>query len=325
MGRREQHGQNGTGGIPVPMSRGKKALRTVMTLVICALAALFYTLWLRQTKEAAMPPMVMPQPYFYEEEQPVRAVLLWREKVLKAPVSGPVQLAHGGKPAVAARGDVLGTVLSRGKSVPVLSPERGYFVPATDGAENDWEYSRLWPGSGLLPEAPELKWTRNLAPLGADLMMGKLIFMPQKPRAIFYLNLTESLEKELQRGTIMIRKESKGSKWAAHVRVYIKLSGQKAKVALDMPYFPLDMALSREALFFVCAAEDSGLVVPESSVILRDGAYGVFELIGDKLTFREITGKPVKDGMFFVATGLSHGNPVILHAADAEERRVQLW
>ena len=178
-----------------PAGKGIKILRVALVSLICALAAFFYALWLRQTKEAAMPPMVMPQPYFYEEEQPVRAVLLWRETILKSPAGGPLQLTHGGKTAAVADNEVLATILSRGKTVNVRAPGRGYFLPALDGAENHWEYSTLWPGSGLLPEVPKLKWIANLSPLGNDRIVGKLVHMPQRPRAIFYLNLTESLDR----------------------------------------------------------------------------------------------------------------------------------
>ena len=60
-------------------------------------------------------------------------------------------------------------------------------------------------------------------------------------------------------------------------------------------------------------------------MVLRRGTYGVFELVGDRIEFRKVTGKPVSDGRFFVASGLQPGNPVILNAANAEEKRVRLW
>ena len=155
--------------------------------------------------------------------------------------------------------------------------------------------------------------------------MGKLIYLPQEPRAIFYLELTDRLRAGLERGSISIRRESKGPKWTARVRVYVKYGDERAKVALDMPYFPMDMALSREVDFLVCSDEDAGLVVPDSAVTIRHGTYGVFELVGDRLVFRSVTGKPIEDGRFFIASGLSAGNPVILEAANAEEKRVRLW
>lgn len=310
---------------PKKESFGIKAARLLFGAVICALATGFYLLWARQAADEVMPPMVMPEPYFYEEEQPVRALLLWREKVIVSPASGTVQLTSGEKPAPVASGDVMATVMARGGTTRVRAPARGYFVPALDGAEDTWDYPTLWLGSGLLPNAPPVSWIKDLGPLRKDRVVGKLIYLPQNPRAIFYLNLTDKLREGLKRGRIFIRRESKGPKWPADVRVYVTYGGQRAKVALDMPYFPLEMALSRQTNFLVCSDEETGLVVPDSAVVLRSGTYGVFELVGDRLVFRSVTGKPVRGDMFFVSSGLSPGNPVILNAADAEEKRVRLW
>ena len=302
-----------------------RTLRVLFTLAILSLALLFYFSWMKQEQDSAVPPMVMPQPYFYEEEQPVRALLLWHEEVLKSPGAGTVQLTYGAQPAAVAANDVVATVLSRGKTQAVRAPARGYFIPAVDGAEENWDYSSLWLGTGLLPQAPQNTWVEDLAPLGPDRVVGKLVYLPQSPRAVFYLNLTDMLNEGLQRGTILIRRVSKGPKWSARVRVYVKLDEMRAKAAIDMPYFPMDMALSREANFLVCSDEDSGLIVPDTAVVLRNGTYGVFELVGDRLEFRKVTGKPVSGGRFFVSSGLQPGNPVILNAGDAEEKRVRLW
>ncbi len=309
----------------VQESFGKKTLRLTVGAIICILAAGFYFLWMRQAVDFDVPPMVTPQPYFYEEEQPVRALLLWHEKVIQSPNAGTVQLTYGGKPAVVATGDVVATVLSRGGTTNVRAPSRGYFVPALDGAEDSWDYASLWLGSGLLPDTPHVTWIQDLAPLGTNRAVGKLISLPQNPRAIFYVNLTDKLLDELQRGSISIRRDSRGPKWTADVRVYVKYGDQRAKVALDMPFFSMDMVNSREMNFLVCSDEESGLLVPDSAVVLRSGTYGVFELVGDQLVFRSIVGKPLKDDMFFVSSGLSPGNPVILNATNAEEKRVRLW
>lgn len=302
-----------------------RLFRIVFALMIFAIAVGFYRIWVRQTKHEALPPMFMPQPYYYEEEQPVHALLLWREKVVTSPVAGTVQLAAGQKAAAVAANDVVATVLSRGRGTPVRVPSRGYFLPALDGAEDSWEYSKLWLGSGLLPTPPQSRWVQDLAPLDSSRAVGRLIELPQDPRAIFYLNLTDTLKNALERGTLTIRRSSRGPKWSAHVRVFVKYSEQRAKVCLEMPYFPIDMVSSREADFLVCSDEDSGLLVPDSAVTIKNGAYGVFELVGDRLIFRSVTGKPVGDGMFFVSSGLSPGNPVMVNADSAEEKRVRLW
>jgi hypothetical protein len=302
-----------------------RSLRILLGLAILSIAALVFVSWVKHERDSAVPPIVMPQPYFYEEEQPVRALLLWHEKILRAPAAGTVQLTYGAQPAAVAANDVVATVLSRGRTQTVRAPMRGYFLPALDGMEDSWDYSRLWLGSGLLPQAPENNWIDDLAPLGPDRVVGKLIYLPQSPRAIFYLNLTDMLKEGLQRGSILIRRVSRGPKWSAHVRVYVKLDETRVKVAIDMPYFPMDMILSREADFLVCSDEDSGLIVPDTAVVLRNGSYGVFELVADRIEFREVTGKPVSGGRFFVSSGLQPGNPVILNAAEAEEKRVRLW
>lgn len=245
--------------------------------------------------------------------------------MLRSPTDGRVQLASGSNPAVVAAGDVVATVLSRGRTVAVRAPSRGYFVPALDGAENEWSYSSLWLGDSPLQDAPEPEYVEDLSSVHKDEAIGKLIELPQSPRAVFYANLTDAVSQDLDRGQISIRRISHGPVWTAAVRVFKKLGANRVKVVIDMPAFPLDMTLSRSIQFLVCSDEDSGLIVPESAVTLRNGVLGVFELVSDQLVFREVTGKPIKDGMFFVSSGLSPGNPVILEAAEAEEKRVRLW
>ncbi len=304
---------------------GLRLMKVFMVVLIFAMAVGFYLFWALRPQHELVPPMFMPQPYYYEEEQPVQALLLWREETVVSPVQGMVQLAAGQQASAVAAGDVVATVLSRGRGTPVRVSSRGYFLPALDGAEDSWDYSTLWLGSGLLPAAPKIAWVRDLAPLEKNKTVGKLIYLPQQPRAIFYLNLTDTLRAALDRGTISIRRESRGPKWSAHVRVFVKYDELRAKVCLDMPYFPIDMVRSRETRFLVCSDEDSGLIVPDTAVTIRNGTYGVFELVGDRIVFRGVAGKPVGDGMFFVSSGLAPGNPVILNAENAEEKRVRLW
>lgn len=302
-----------------------KLLRLFSMLLIFAAAVGFYIVWSAYSEEETLPTMVMPQFYQYEEEREVRALLLWHEQVLKSTVRGPVQLAGGGQISTVAKNDVVATVMSRGKNTVVRAPARGYFVPALDGAEGTWTYGKIWAGSAILPDTPQPEWIGDLTKLGDDRVVGKLIFLPQNVRAIFYVDLTEALEKSLSKGTLIIRRAPKAPKWSAKVRVSMKYGDIRAKVVIDMPYFSVDMLPTRETRFYVCSEDISGLAVPETAVVIRNGAYGVYELIGDRIIFRKVTGKPISNKRFFISSGLTPGNPVIMDATNAQEKRVRLW
>ena len=304
---------------------GIKLARAVIAIIILGTAGGVYFLWSEYNASEMLPTMVMPQYYLYEEEKEVRALLVWQERLLKSDVSGSLQLSGGGQVTAVAAGDIVATVLSRGKNFTVKAPVRGYFVPALDGAEGKWLYGPLWAGSGVLPEAPTPEWIDDLSTLGGERIVGKLIDLPQKVKAIFYIDLTDTLMKALDKGTIGIKRAPHSPKWPSKVRVSMKYDDAKAKVVIDMPYFPMDMVPYRETSFLVCAEEIPGLAVPETAVVIRSGAYGVFELVGDRLTFKKVTGKPIAGSRFFISSGLSPGNPVIMDATNAKEKRVRLW
>lgn len=295
----------------------------VLFVVLVGLATYWY--WFNATEEAQVPPVVMPRPWVYEEEQPVSALLLWREEVLSSPRSGAVQLTSGGLPSTVARGETVATVLDKGKTWALQSPRRGYYLPWVDGEEGKWDYGRFWPGSNLFPDAPAQRIIENFMELSQDRIIGKVIPLPQWPRALFYANVTPALMASLKRGFVDLRFSSGGPRWRASVRVFLELPAHKVKIAVELPLFPLSMAQSRRAGFLLCAGEASGVVVPESAVVLRDGRMGVYEIIGDRVTWRSVSGRPIGDGQFFVASGLAPGNPVILDGSKAVERRVQLW
>ncbi len=305
--------------------RGKKILARCLTLAIVVVAVLSYLTWLRWVTEAKAPPMVMPLPYVYEDIQPVTAALLWQEELVYAPARGEIQFARDNAVTRVAKGETVATVLSRGRTQAVQAPLQGYFIPAWDGAEGVWTYGALWPGSEILPTPPPLQWLPNLGDVPSHGIVGKLLPLPQRPRAIFYADLTQSVRQDLQRGHLDFRLQDQGAKWRGVVRVFLALTEHRVKVALELPFFPPQLAQSRRLPLLICAGESDGLLVPESSVILKEGSYGVYELVGDRLVFRPVTGRPMEKGMFFVASGLRPGNPVILHGADAVERRVQLW
>ncbi len=297
----------------------------VLSLLIVIAAVLSYVTWLRWFSGVKAPPMVMPHPYVYEEAQPVTAVLLWQEELILSPVAGEVQLPRANTIAKVGKDETVATILYRGRTQSLRAPEQGYFIPAWDGVEGSWSYSEIWPGSELLPSPPPLRWVPNLSELSRDLVVGKLLPLPQKVRAIFYADLTPSLYRDLKRGYLDFRLDPQGATWRASVRVFLALSEQKVKVAVELPFFPPDLVESRTLSLLVCAGESDGVLIPESSVVLKDGTYGVYELLGDRLIFRPITGRPLERGMFFASSGLKSGNPVILNGHDAAERRVQLW
>lgn len=309
-----------------PRSLFIKVLYLFFCLCLLGGSLWLYYCWYRHGQEESIPPMVMPIPYVFEHEQPVQAALLWKEIPVKSPVAGTIQLARGtGRASVVSRNDVLGTVLTHGRTRTLKSPGRGYFVPGTDGAETSWSYSSIWLGSDLLPEPPEFHWTEDLNQLPADRIIGKLIVQPQNPRAVIYVNLNDSLKASLKKGVLWLRSAPHAPKWKAEVRVFVPLGERRAKVCIDMPCFPLEFALSRTVSIYVCSDEEPGVVVPESAVVIRNGSYGVYELIGDRLTFRRVRGRTALDGKFFIASGLSSGNPVALYAEESEEKRIRLW
>jgi hypothetical protein len=101
--------------------------------------------------------------------------------------------------------------------------------------------------------------------------------------------------------------------------------GFRAKVLLDIPWFPPEMILSRNYELLIDLGETSGVAVPESSVAIRDGKRGAFVLKGSDAYFTEVKGRSIDGGKFLVTEGLKLGDAVIVDAYGAREGRVKLW
>lgn len=317
--RTETHEEEGRPG------RLRKVCRLVAVSFVFGCAAWAYWGWLRATQDVQLPPVTFPQPWVYEQQQSVDALLLWQEQLLKSPRDGAVQLTSGGVGAAVVAGEVVATLLSGGQTFNLKSPGRGFFLPWTDGMEGNWSYQNLWPGTAAFPEVPEPKQVENFSEVAAGSIVGKLLPLPQRPRALFYVQTTDFMSAALKKSKVTIRFEPNGSRWQADVRVVLPVSDLMAKVAVELPMFPLWMTRSRRLRLLICAGETSGYLVPESSVVMRQGHWGVYEVNGNRIVFIQVTGWPLGDGRFFISGGLQLGNPLVLDGASAEERRVEVW
>lgn len=306
-----------------PLARGSRIVYGILVTSVTMLAVAFYLAWWWNTTKA-VPDLAAARIGFYREDIPVKAVLLWAEDLVTAPVRGSVQYRHGAKAAFVAKDEVVATVLKGGKSSAVRSREKGYFVPGLDGLEDRWRYSSLWTGSLPLPRVPDLRVFPDFAESRSDRVIGKLIRQPQTLRCIMYCPITDRISCDVDCGHVEFRLDPLGAPFIGAVRV-ARTMGSKVKLYMDLPFFPLRTVFRRDMTLYVNGGEWRGAEIPESAVVIRQGKRGVFVVRGDRAFFREVTGIPMEGNKFLVQTGLNPGNLVLLNGMVGQEGRIRLW
>ena len=254
----------------------------------------------------------------YMEELPLEGVLIWDEQIITADRDG-VLTFQSPLPRRVIRGE---TLVALGGTA-VRSEAAGYFIPAFDGEEGIWTYSRLWLGSGF-PPLRTLTILENGGFVHRGAPIGKFVPQPQDLRCIVYLDRTASLMRDISRGFIEIRLEPDGKPKRATVRAYRDL-GKRVKVYLTLPFFPASIISTRNFSGSVLTGSRQGVAVPDTAVIMRGGSTGVLMVLGGMTEFREVEGFPIDGNKFFITRGVLPGNVVVLHADGIREGIIRLW
>jgi hypothetical protein len=281
-----------------------------------------YALWWER-HESLNPQVVSAAPYVYTERLPVRGVLFWQEERLASRWDGTVTYPSA-EPRRVAKGETVAVVSGPSGKMAVKSPRVGYFVAGLDGAEGKWNYSSFWSDRTSLPDVPAFVPIAPGSAVKKGGAVGKLILQPQELRGIFYADGTPGLFRDIKAGYVRVRLREKEWPQRADVRVH-EAVGQKVRLYLTLPFFPPELALSRGFSMILEGGERSGVAVPETAVTYRDGKLGVYQVEGNVVTFRSVEGLPVEGHRFFVTSGLSSGNVVLLEAQKGKEGKIRLW
>ena len=290
------------------------------TVILSLAGGVFYVylLWL-DSYNTLHPEVVTATAMGYVEELPLEGVLIWDEQVLTATRDGVLTY-----PSSLPRRVMKGEAVAALDGVAVNVGTAGYFVPALDGEEGNWVYSRLWPGIAAFPTFGALNILDNGARLRKGEPVGKLAPQPQELRCIAYLDKTISLAQDVKNGFINIKMNTDDKMLRADVRAYWD-AGQKIKVYLTLPFFPASALLTRAFSCSVLTGNRRGVSVPDSAVILRSGKTGVLMVLGSMTEFTEVEGFPTEGDNFFITKGVLPGNVVVLHADKIKEGVVRLW
>lgn len=308
------------------MKEGKSASQTVYAIwcvILVSLAATFFLAW-QNHHYYTHPSVVAAQSALYIDEYPVEGWLLWQEEVISAPLDGALKFVNGGKVARVAKGEAIAVVQGKDRRV-IWAPKAGYFVPALDGQEGKWSFGRLWLDYDDLPKEVRA----NPVPQGVDVKrgspIGKIIPLPQALRCVFYTYLTPKIKENLERNFLWIRFDERDIPLKVEVLAK-EIIGLKARVNISlMPYFPAHLTVDRKLRFMIYEGRRQGVLVPEESVIFKDGKQGVYVVSKGMVVLREISGVPTEDKMYFVDDGLLPGEIVVLKGDKAREGRVFLW
>ena len=182
----------------------------------------------------------------------------------------------------------------------------------------------MWPGTKELPDPAPLKMIGDEADVRKGEKIGKLVRQPQELRMIGYVDLTEEMKTCLNANRVMVKMDEMDTSSRALVRVF-ETYGHKAKVYLNIPWFPPQMLMSRKYSLLAVTGETSGVTVPESAIGVKDGEQGAYVLRGSDSSFVEVKGRPIDGSRFLVTEGLKLGDAVIVDAYGAREGRVQIW
>jgi len=302
--------------------RGDSLFRRLTYYAVVLLLAIVvlktYLLWL-DNYNTLRPEVVAAAPMGYMEELPLEGVLIWDEQLVTATKDGVLTY-----PSSLPRRVIKGEAVAALDGVAVRVDTAGYFMPALDGEEEKWVYSRLWPGISTFPALGPLNILDNGSRLRKGDPIGKLAPQPQDLRCIAYLDKTVSLMQNVKSGFIDIKMKPDDKTQRATVRVYWE-TGRKIKVYLTLPFFPASAILSRGFACSVITGNLQGVSVPDSAVIQRSGKTGVLMVLGSVTEFMEVEGFPIEGNNFFISKGVMPGNLVVLHADKIKEGVIRLW
>lgn len=301
----------------------RRALYFLLILLIALGSVYLYILWWDH-RESLNPEVTTVVPASHADRIPARGILLWREELVISAWDGGISYSAE-KPARVAKGETVAVVSAPGGKKALGAAKVGYFLPALDGEEGKWTYSAFWNGMEPLPKAPPLRYF----PLSGGATekgraVGKLIPQPQDLRCILYADLSPSLQEDIKGGFVRIK--VKDTDWPSRAEVRVaRFHESKVKLYLTLPFFPAAMTTSREISLIIESGERSGVSVPETAVLSRDGRIGVLLVEGNMVKFKSIKGLPSDGGAFFIEEGLKPGNVVVLHAQDGKEGKIRLW
>ena len=300
----------------------KRCFYFALILVVAAGTVKVYFLWWERQK-LLNPEVVSAVPYNHTERIPVRGILIWRETVVTSKWSGRVTY-----PSLELRrvrkGETVAVVESPQGKMAIRAEEAGYFLPGLDGAEGKWSYGDFWNDLSPLPRAPSLEFFLQGWAVAKGEAVGKLIPQPQELRCILYADVAPSHERDIRNGFVRVKRNELGWSQKVDVRVF-RFHGRTVKLYITLPFFPVEVARSRELDLLLESQEKMGLWVPESAVLHREGRLGVLQVEGNVVSFHEIQGMPVDQGRFFVTSGLTPGNLVVRSAQNAREGKIRLW
>jgi hypothetical protein len=270
------------------------------------------------------PEITWALPWVHVDSITAKGVFLWNEITLAAPRAGAVRYPSGAGPVRVPKGAIVARVGSGSSFSDVKAPREGYFIAGLDGVEGGWRYAAIWPGENELPQVKPVSMKKDGETVGKGAPVGKIIPQPQDLRFVGYADMTGNLEKNLASNEVMVKMDALDTPSKAHVRVYEKI-GHRAKMYLTAPWFPPDVLISRNYELIIEAGSMAGVTVPESSVVIRDGARGVFVLRGTESVFTKVEGRYIGGSKFLVTKGMRLGDAVIIDGHSAREGRVQLW
>ena len=253
-----------------------------------------------------------------------KGALLWKEIPVRASASGVVSYPQGTGPVRVSRGAVVAQIRSGSYVKDIKAYQQGYFMAGVDGLESSWRYAELWPGGAPLPVPKPVTMMKDGLVIGKGQSLGKLIEQPQELRFVGYVDSVGDMPEQIKNNTLRVKMDGVDTVSKADIRVAVKI-GEKTKMYLSLPWFPLEMVKSRRNTLTIEAGRTEGAVVPITSVMQKDGKYSVYLVKGSRVVLKPIEGKPIEDGKFIVTSGVSVGDAIVETASAAREGRIQLW
>jgi hypothetical protein len=270
------------------------------------------------------PDVTWATPGLDKQTERADGVLLWDENVLYAPMSGKVSYPQGTGPVRVIRGAVVAKVSNGASARDIKAQQQGYFIAGTDGHENKWRYSYIWPGSDPFPAAGRVIMAHNGQAVSADHAVGKLIPLPQDLRFVGYAKKSGGVADQLRKKRLRVMMDIDDSVSTAPISISNEFNN-KIKFLMTMPWFNDEDILSRKYSLIIETSETEGAMIPQKSVGTKDGTQGVYLVRGSRVIFRPIEGAPVRNGKFLVTKGIFIGDTVVEDASNAKEGRIQLW
>ncbi len=300
---------------------------SILIIAIIATSGYIYFLWWKSYKKSNAPLMVT-QTGYTDIIYPLKCILIWEEKILTSNFSGTIHYIRKKELKKVSKGTAIAYIVTGNKRQYIYTPLSGIFCPKTDGFEGRISFKDVWNNQDIFYLIKRLSQKSDLSLIDQKQLfkggtIGKIV-KNFNLKGIAYLPFDEYTQKAIKRKFLLLREKRLQMWWRAPIYTYKKVM-PNIKLVLDFKRFPNNWVLSRVKEFEVLLAHESGIIVPEKAIVMKEGKTGVYVIKLDRAVFKEVDYFPLPDNKVLIRKGLKSGEIIVKDPTYTEEGDKVSW